>query len=170
VVEIRIFIIVMAIIFIIFVVVMNILSNYYQPADTSMSLSTEKIEFTLETEKNQFKSGEPVNIKLDVKNITEDDLTLEFETTNHCEFTIRREMNFVFFTHGLDVWRSSYNQKYEDEENKIILKPGQSKTFKTTWKQINSKGELVKPGRYSISVALLTKTKQPLLQLKMKTK
>lgn len=160
----------MVIIFTIFVVVMNILSSYYQPTDTSTSLSTSDIEFTLQTEKTQFSSGEPVNIKMDVKNITKDDLTLEFETTNHCEFVIRKEQNFVFFTHGLDVWKSSYNQQYKDEENKIILKPGEVKTFKTTWKQVNARGEQVKAGKYSISATLLTKTKQPLLQLKMKTK
>ncbi|MEQ8225390.1 MAG: BsuPI-related putative proteinase inhibitor [Candidatus Eremiobacterota bacterium] len=83
---------------------------------------------------------------------------------------IRQQVNFVFFSYGMDVWKSSYGKRYEEKENQIVLKKGQKKTFQTAWKQVNAKGELVNPGKYVISAALLTKNKQPLLQLRMNTK
>ncbi len=149
---------------------MNLLSNYYQPADTTTSLTTGQLEFTLETGKKIFQQGEDIDIKLSVKNITDKPVKLEFETTQSCVFIIRRQVNFVFFSYGMDVWKSSYGKRYEEKENQIVLKQGQKKTFQTAWKQVNAKGESVDPGKYVISAALLTKNKQPLLQLRMNTK
>ena len=149
---------------------MNILSSYYEAADTSTSLATEDIKFTLQTEKGVFKEGEDVNILLVVENIKEEPLTLEFSSTKHCEFTIKREKNFVFFKHSFLIWKSSFNQEYEEKDNTIVIEPGEKQEFKTTWRQVDASNKPVKPGRYSISAILLTKTEQPLLQLKMNTK
>jgi len=148
---------------------MNVLSSYYEAPSSITSLATEQIEFTLKTERPVFRQGEDVNIQLLVKNITKEPLKLEFSSTNYCEFSIKREKNFVFFRHSFLIWKSSFNQQYEKKENTIVLKPEETKTFKTTWRQVDASNRPVQPGKYSISAMLLTKNEQPLLQLKMKT-
>ena len=103
---------------------MNILSSYYEAADTSTSLATEDIKFTLQTEKGVFKEGEDVNILLIVENIKEEPSQYDLLLVEDDPATIRLLTNYFenmgYSINGV-VSGTRGLQELKNSEPKVIL-------------------------------------------------
>jgi hypothetical protein len=100
-----------------------------------------------DTSKNAYAAGEPVEISLSVKNVTNDALTLErFPPNLSLMNADTREAVYTFSRGG----------------STVTLAPGQETRFTTTWDQTDSRGARASPGSYFVELEDLEYQGEPL--------
>lgn len=135
------------------------------------NVKSEGLFLQLSMPKTNYDPGEPINIQLLAKNISEKEVTLEFETDVEFDFIVQSEMDLMFAQVPTNVWQFSSDPEHLPHPKPHVVKipPGKEKIFTATWNQKNFKGERVKPGRYIITGFLKAKNRDDKLQLRGET-
>lgn len=92
--------------------------------DTGMELLG-KLDAKMLTEETGYALGSPVELKMEIKNISEEVINLKFPTNQRYDFFI--------FKKGDLVWRWSYDKPFEEVHGSVELRSGESLAFTETW-------------------------------------
>lgn len=103
------------------------------------------IRHILYTNKRVYNRGEDVDITLSKTNITDDEITLRYSTSQIIEITIKNSA-------GATVWRYSDNTQFAQFSRIITIFEGGTQVIREVWKQVNNSGNQVPPGTYTITV------------------
>lgn len=106
------------------------------------------IRHILYTNKRVYRRGETVNISLIKTNITNDEITLRYRTSQIIEIVVANAAGNV-------VWRYSENRTFAQFTRLITIFPGGTQLINETWDQRNNAGNRVAPGTYTITVTNL---------------
>lgn len=99
--------------------------------------------YTIVTDKRSYRRGEPVNITLVKTNITSENITLSYNTSQRFEFEAVRD-------DGTVVWRWSRGRFFGQVASNVTIRPGESQVFTAAWDQRNQQGNLVVPQNINI--------------------
>jgi hypothetical protein len=167
--EIASFAITLVIIFALFFAVLNYLVALEHPPTSSASLRSFPLEYFLWMPQTNYREGQAVPLNLSVTNVSSKDVVLRFEQDLEFDFVVQRELNMIFVSVPLDVWRYSASHPPGKEVHQRILKPKQSLTYQAEWPQVNAKGEKVGTGRYLIMGMVLAGKERQVLQIRGRT-
>lgn len=103
------------------------------------------IRHILFANKRVYSRGETVQISLIKTNVTNDEITLRYRTSQIVEVTVRSATGNV-------VWRLSYNRQFAQSQRVITIFPGGTQVTRESWDQRNNAGNRVLPGTYTITV------------------
>lgn len=94
------------------------------------------------SEDGSVEQGVPIEMTLTIINCSDDELEREYAG--------EQEYDFVVQDGGQTVWRWSDGREFGTDGNSVTYDPGQELTFEATWVQVDSDGEQVPPGEYSL--------------------
>lgn len=100
------------------------------------------------TNKRVYERGERVKITLSKTNVTNDEITLRYSTSQIIEITVTNAV-------GTQVWRYSAHRTFAQYSRLITIYPGGTQTIDEYWNQLNDRGNQVLPGTYTITVTNL---------------
>jgi len=106
------------------------------------------LKLILETEKDTYRFGEAVPLTLSVTNTGDETQTLTFSSGQRYDFVVSRS--------GGEVWRWSTGKFFTMALGSLKLAPGETLTFRETWRQEDNKGRRAGRGSYEISAILTT--------------
>jgi hypothetical protein len=109
-----------------------------------------KIKVRVLTQDRGYPLGGPVDLKLEIENISEDVVKLNF-TTNQL-------FDFIIYKKGFEVWRWSYDKIFDKTAIKLSIYPEEVWTFKAEWDAKDNQRRWVLGGRYYIEGVLNTIT------------
>ena len=109
------------------------------PPDES---SYKKIRIRVITQDRGYPLGGPVDLKLEIENISEDVVRLNFNSNQLFDFRIYRKER--------EVWRWSYDKTFEKAELRLSIYPKEVWTFKAEWDTKDNQRRWVLGGRYYI--------------------
>lgn len=89
-----------------------------------------------------FRRGEPVPITLYKVNITNNPITLRYNTGQRFELVVRRAADQV------EVWRYSRGRFFTQQSGTVTIRPNQFAIYRYTWDQINNLGNQVAAGNF----------------------
>jgi len=101
-----------------------------------------KIKVRVITQDRGYPLGGPVDLKLEIENISEDVVRLNFDSNQLFDFKIYRK--------GWEVWRWSYDKTFEKTELRLSIYPKEVWTFKAEWDTKDNQRRWVLGGRYYI--------------------
>lgn len=150
--DIRLFAILLALVFVAFLVVLRYLVAMTQPplADSDAT-QTEDLYFALRMDGRDYARGKPIGLKLSVRNTSGHPVSMGFDTDQEFDFVVQRELNLFFVRIPLEVWRYSSGRVPRNQPHTLTIMPGEEKIFRAAWNQVDGSGRQVKPGRYVIS-------------------
>jgi hypothetical protein len=107
-------------------------------------------------EAHEFGSGEPITIVVTIRNPSGDARTLTLPTSQTHDCFIYRSGASEPARTGegggaagrAEVWRASRGRMFAQVVSELTLKPGESRSFTTTWNQTDGEGRPVPPGVY----------------------
>ncbi len=149
--EIATFTITLVVIVAVFFAVLNYFLSLQHPPTSSVELTVENLRFSLEMPQTLYHEGQPVPLKLSVKNIGTKDVTLKYSQALEYDFVVQKDLNLIFSSVPLDIWRFSTTHPVPGGPHDRVLKPQQSRSYETKWTQVNARGESVGTGRYLIT-------------------
>ncbi|MEO7719204.1 MAG: BsuPI-related putative proteinase inhibitor [Capsulimonas sp.] len=103
------------------------------------------------TSKPRFVSGSPVPITLTIANRTGSPVEYDFNNGQKYDFELRDPK-------GVVVWEWSRGLSFTQSTDKLVLKPGDSATYKGQWNGMVD-GKPAPPGRYTLTGRLTTQTR-----------
>lgn len=150
--ELRLFAVLLALVFIAFIVVLRYLVTMTAPplADSDAA-QTEDLYFTLRMDARDYARGQPIGLQLSVRNTSGHPVSLSFDSDQEFDFVVQRELNLLFVRIPLEVWRYSGSKAPRKRPHTLTIMPGDEKIFRAKWNQVDGSGRQVKPGRYVIS-------------------
>lgn len=105
--------------------------------------------FSIETDKDEYSSGEDVRIQLKVENNSDKPASLTFPTSQRYDIIITKD--------GKEVWRWAYEKVFAMALTVLKMKPGEALSFEERWRQTDSEGNDAGPGNYKIKGVLKVK-------------
>ncbi len=109
------------------------------------------LDFKMEFDtKGSYREGQPVNMKMFLKNISDKQLEITFPYSVEVDFLVFREDDWIFFKVPTLVWSYAIAQKSYEKPHTLTLKPGETKVFAAEWPQEMQDGSPAKPGNYNI--------------------
>jgi hypothetical protein len=116
----------------------------YNPPQTNPSEENpyKKIKVRVITQDRGYPLGGPVDLKLEIENISDEVVRLNFDSSQLFDFKIYRK--------GWEVWRWSYDKIFEKTELRLSIYPKEVWTFQTEWDTKDNKRRWVLGGRYYI--------------------
>lgn len=119
------------------------------PSGTPISTKVGRgIRHILYTDKKTYRRGETVDITLSKTNITDDEITLRYRTSQIIEINVK---NYA----GRTVWTYSNNMNFAQYSRVITIYPDGTQVIKAEWEQVNNNGNQVVSGTYTIEVTNL---------------
>lgn len=100
-----------------------------------------EIDFSIP--KTKFRRGEPIDFKLSIKNITDQEALLTFNTAQKYDLEARD-------ADGNKVWQWSEGQMFAAMLSQETLGPGKTLDFSVFWSQLNNQKKQVLLGKYYI--------------------
>ncbi|WP_073165239.1 BsuPI-related putative proteinase inhibitor [Desulfofundulus australicus] len=98
--------------------------------------------YVLSTPRRTYRRGETISLTLAKVNIQNSPVTLNYPTGQRFDFVVLRD--------GREVWRWSHGRSFTQVAGRVVLRPGESQTFRVTWDQRNNAGNLVVPGNFVV--------------------
>lgn len=132
-------------------------------------LKSKGLYYQLKMERTNYNVGEPINVKLLVKNLSASPVTLKFQKNLEFDLTVRKEVNLLFAQVPKIIWKLSETKLVVPEPHIKVIDPGQTEVFTGTWNQQTRDGESVKPGNYQIIGNLLADDRKESLTLRGRT-
>lgn len=115
-----------------------------EPAEKEDTFKREDgLKLTFSLDSLTYRSGEPVPLRLEVKNVAEKALTITFTSSKTHDFLIEDETGDV-------VWQWSAGRVFAQALKDIHLEPGEARIYSYDWKQIGNDGRAAGPGKYRI--------------------
>lgn len=105
--------------------------------------------FSIETDKDEYSSGEDVRIQLKVENNGDKPASLTFPTSQRYDIVITKD--------GKGVWRWAYEKVFAMAITVLKIKPGEVLSFEERWRQRDNEGNDAGPGDYKIKGVLKVK-------------
>ncbi len=103
--------------------------------------SWDNLEVTLSVP-SSVRQGEPVPLLLTVRNVGNEPVHLEIALP---------EADFAVLTEeGEEVWRWSHGKAFPEVMQMITLQPGEARTYREVWRQVDNDGRPVPAGNYSV--------------------
>jgi hypothetical protein len=137
--------------------------------NSSSDLESRGLYLKLSMHKSSYAEGEPVDIQLLVRNISEKPVTLDFEHNLEFDITVQNELDLLFTQIPRNIWQYSHKYTPVAKAHSITISPGKEQVFRGSWDQRNFDGTQVKPGRYIITGYLKAKNHEERLQLRGQT-
>ncbi|MCS7172906.1 MAG: S-layer homology domain-containing protein [Armatimonadetes bacterium] len=111
------------------------------------------LEVILETPKGTYGPGEPIPLKLLVRNVGGRAVELEFPTAQTYDFVVRRQ-------DGAEVARWSLGRSFSTQGIRMRVEPNQQITLGETpgWNQVDQNDRPVPPGRYELIGVVTART------------
>ncbi len=132
--------------------IFNTINRRYFKATSTLTEEGLRYEFSIN--KSTFHRGEPVIMKLIIRNVSDSPVEIYFDSHKDCEFIVKRIYNLGLFYLFIDVWNSTHGKYYSPEPKKIVIPPKKEIVYKAEWHQDLPSGELAKPGSYLFMVKL----------------
>lgn len=129
---------------------MQTVSGSYEAEDST-------IRYRISLEKKQYVVGEPIEVVLSVKNITERDVVLEFTKELHFDVVVYEMKDYFVAEIPSAIWKYSSEAYPRNKINKVVLNPGESRVYRAIWDQKDFSNQNVGAGEYIISGHLLAK-------------
>ena len=145
--------------------------NRSKMLNSSAELDSRGLYLKLSMKKSSYMGGEPVDVQLLVKNISEKDVVLNFDTNLEFDFTVQSELDLLFTQIPQNIWQYSSEPEHipQPKAHSITISPGKEQVFRGTWGQQMFSGAKVKPGRYIITGYLKSSNHAETLQLRGQT-
>lgn len=132
-------------------------------------LKSKGLYYQLKMERTNYSVGEPINVKLLVRNLSASPVTLKFQKNLDFDLTVRKEVNLLFAQVPKIIWKLSETKLVVPQPHIKVIDPGKVVVFTGTWNQQTRDGEPVKPGNYQIIGNLLADDRQESLTLRGRT-
>jgi hypothetical protein len=110
----------------------------------------QKIEVRVLTQDKGYPLGGPVDLKLEIENISAETVKFNFDSS--------QLFDFVIYRRGWEVWRWSYDKTFEKTPLELHIYPGEVWSFQTEWDAKDNQRRYVLGGRYYIEGILKTST------------
>lgn len=138
---------------------------------SSAELASRGLFLKLSMGKSQYNAGEPVEVQLLVKNVSDQEVTLQFDDDLEFDLTVQSEMDLLFTQIPQNIWQlsSEPDHRPRPSAHSIKIGPGKEHAFRGTWRQQTFGGGRVKPGRYIINGYLKANNHAETLQLRGQT-
>lgn len=107
-----------------------------------------KIKIRVLTQDRGYPLGGPVDLKLEIENISGEVVKLNFDSS--------QLFDFVIYRRGWEIWRWSYDKTFEKTPLELYLYPQEIWTFQTKWDAKDNQRRYVLGGRYYIEGILKT--------------
>jgi len=111
-------------------------------APVSVQQSVGKLRLELAVNKPVYVAGEPVEVRLTLRNGGESPLRVQFGSGQRFDVIVRRR--------GALVWRWSYDKAFVQVIQDVTLRPGETLSFGAAWGQVDLQGRRAEPGDYEI--------------------
>jgi hypothetical protein len=118
-----------------------------EPLPVTVSLATDRI---------YYRPGEPVVMRITVRNVGTETVTLRFPSSQRYDFVVRHITGEV-------VWQWSANRYFLWVLGAETLEPGETRVITEEWKQQNNLGNQVRTGIYRLESVLPTWEPEPML-------
>lgn len=157
-------VIMIGIIVLVALAVMNWLVRWLHPPVSSTEMQSGPLQFSLKMPKVSFREGEPVPLELTVRNTSSESVTLRFDAGSEYDFVVQKDLNLLVLTVPMLVWTWSASHPSGQGVHRRALGPGSAVTFRAEWPQVDSHGDAVGTGQYTIlgTVNLAGKERQTL--------
>jgi hypothetical protein len=99
--------------------------------------------------RQEFGNGEPITLELTVRNRTNTDVVVQFDSGHQFEFLV------VDAGSSRVRWKWSSDKAFIQATTELLFEPGQTHTFTTVWNQVGDDKQLVGPGNYEARGALM---------------
>jgi Intracellular proteinase inhibitor len=109
------------------------------------------MQLTLHTDRESYRPGDPVQLRLEVLNDTAEPVTLLFNSSQKYEFEVLWEDQLL--------WRWSADRVFAQMLTKETIAPGQGIQYEAAWDGRRSDGELARPGEYNARGVLTTSSR-----------
>jgi hypothetical protein len=119
--------------------------------------SSPPVTVTLSTDRVYYRPGEPVVMRITVRNVGTEPVTLRFPSSQRYDFVVRH------ITTGEVVWQWSFNRYFLWVLGTETLEPGEMRVLQEEWKQQTNLGNQVKTGIYRLEAVLPTWEPEPML-------
>lgn len=107
-----------------------------------------KIKVRVSTQDRGYPLGGPVDLKLEIENISENVVRLNFSSN--------QLFDFVIYRRGGEVWRWSYDKIFDKTELELYIYPQEVWAFQAEWDTKDKHRRFVLGGRYYIEGVLNT--------------
>lgn len=164
--EITTFVIVLVIIIAIFLLTVYYFARQKMPLSRSAHRKTDKLLYTMKMEKTRYSVGEPIQLIMEVRNISNKPVMLKFDKDLEYDFVVEKEWDLGFVKIPFNVWRYSASQGARDEAHTVALQPQEVITYRATWNQEDYRGKQVKKGTYVIKGTINTADETTELQMR----
>jgi len=116
----------------------------YQPQQTDPLEENpyKKVKIRVLTQDRGYPLGGPVDLKLEIQNLSEEPVTLDFNSNQLFDFKVFRK--------GREVWRWSYDKTFEKTGLRLAIYPKEIWSFQAEWDTKDNQRRWVLGGRYYI--------------------
>jgi hypothetical protein len=128
------------------------------PARAQMVLpqpAASPVTVTLSTDRVYYRPGEPVVMRLTIRNTGTEPVTLHFSSSQRYDFAVRNVVT------GELVWNWSFDRYFLWVLGAETLEPGETRVIAEEWKQQSNLGNQVRTGIYRLEGVLPTWTPEP---------
>jgi Intracellular proteinase inhibitor len=134
-----------------FFAILNHFVALQQPPTSSAEHTVGPLRYSLDMPRSDFRENEDVVVRLTVKNTGASDIKLVFTHELEFDLIVQKEVNLIFATVPLDLWIYSSCHQNLPKAHVVTLRSRESKSYEARWPQVNSKGDKVSPGRYTLT-------------------
>lgn len=113
-------------------------------------------ELYLPQKQHEVEDGQPVEVSMVVKNISDKPIELNFPYSIEVDFLAYRLDNLILFRLPSLVWCYSIEQKSTKKPHSVILKPNEARVFSAKWNKKTQSGVDIKAGEYKIVGKMIT--------------
>jgi hypothetical protein len=106
------------------------------------------MQLTLHTDRESYRPGEPVQLRLEALNDTDEPVTLAFSSSQKYDFEVLWEDQLL--------WRWSADRVFAQMLTEETLTPGERRRYEATWDGRHGDGEMARPGEYIARGVLTT--------------
>ncbi len=166
--EIATFVVLLILVIIGFIFSVRYFLKMEEPLNKTAKLKTRSLLFTMRMADTHYNIGEPIQLILEVRNISPKPIMLKFNESLEYDFLVQKEVNLLFVRIPMSVWRFSAGQAVSKKKHTITLQPQEVKTFKAVWNQKDFRKHQVSTGLYIINGTINIAGKNTELQMRGK--
>jgi len=112
--------------------------------ETRQSVETGGLKLTLSTSKKSYRLSEEIELNLTIENKASSPKELNFSSGRQFDVWVKD-------IEEKEIWRWSNDKAFiQIALQSLKLEPGQGKTYKASWQQVNNEGEKVGVGNYTV--------------------
>lgn len=103
-----------------------------------------RLSLQISTDRDRYRAGEPVKIKLSVKNESSEDFVSQFSSGQSFDIKIYDE-------EGSEIWSWAYSRVFTQAIRPFRLDAGEVEEWEEVWEQRDNSQKRVSPGKYFVA-------------------